>query len=279
MNWIPVLYAIGILGALGLIFGAVLAVVGKKFAVEVDERVTKVRAALGGANCGACGYAGCDAFAEAVVKGEAKVNGCAPGGAKAAKAIGAVMGVSAAADVPKVARVRCQGTCENVSVRYDYTGPRSCRSAAAMPGGPKACEFGCLGFGDCLSRCAFGAISIVDNIAHIDETKCTGCGVCMNTCPRGIINLLPRDRTVVVLCRNKAVGRIARLQCKTACVGCHRCEKNCPSDSIHVVDGVAEINPETCTRCGACVEGCPMHCIKNVYVPIEERVGEQVEDE
>lgn len=279
MNFLPIVYAVAVLGGLGLVFGAVLALVGKKFAVKVDERVTRVREQLGGANCGACGYAGCDAFAEAVVKGEAKPNGCTPGGTKAAKAIAGIMGMAAEEVEPMVARVRCNGTCENVSKRYDYQGLKSCRAAAAIAGGPKACEFGCLGYGDCLNRCAFGAISIADGIAHIDETKCTGCGVCMNTCPRGIINLLPRDRTVVVLCRNKAIGKVARLQCKTACVGCKRCEKSCPSDSIHVVDGVAEINPDTCTRCGACVEVCPMHCIHNLYVPLDERVGEQIVDE
>ena len=279
MNFLPVLYALGVLGVLGLIFGAVLGFVGKKFAVEKDERAAAIREVLGGANCGACGYTGCDAFAEAVAKGEAKPNGCTPGGKKTAEAIGKILGVTVTEAEPLVARVRCQGTCENVSPRYDYAGPHSCRAAAAMAGGPKACEFGCLGFGDCLSRCPFHAITIMDGVADIDESKCTGCGICTAACPRSIIQLLPRDRTVIVLCRNKATGKVARLQCKTACVGCHRCEKNCPSDSIHVVDGVAEINPDTCTRCGACVEGCPMHCIKNVYVPRDEREGMEVTDE
>lgn len=265
MNWIAILYALGVLGALGLAFGLVLGLVGKKFAVEADERVTLVRECLGGANCGACGYAGCDAFAEAVVKGEARPDACTPGGTKAAKAIGLVMGVDVSALVPKVARVRCNGTCENAAVRYEYSGITSCRAAASIAGGPKECHFGCLGYGDCLSRCAFGAITLSDGIAHVDPKKCTGCGMCEDTCPRNIIHLLPRDKTVVVTCRNKAIGKVARLQCKTACVGCKRCERNCPSDAIHVVDGVALIDDSKCTRCGACVAGCPMHCIKNFY--------------
>ena len=178
MNWIAILAALGVLGALGLLFGLVLGVVGKKFAVETDERVARVRDCLGGANCGACGYAGCDAFAEAVVKGEAKPNGCTPGGTKAAKAIGEIMGMDVSAMVPKVARVRCNGTCENVAPRYEYTGVQSCRAAAAISGGPKECHYGCLGYGDCLSRCAFGAISLENGIAHVDPDKCTGCGMC-----------------------------------------------------------------------------------------------------
>jgi len=264
-TFLKILYAVAALGGLGILFGIVLGFVGKKFAVKVDERVQAVRAAVAGANCGACGYAGCDAFAEAVVKGEADPAGCTPGGSKSAKEIAAIMGVDAKDTEPMVARVRCQGTCENVSPRYDYSGIQSCRAASSMSGGPSACEFGCVGLGDCVARCPFGAISIVDGVATIDEDKCTGCGVCVETCPRGIINLLPRDQTVVVMCRNKAIGRIARLQCKTACVGCKRCEKQCPSDSIHVIDGVAIIDETTCTRCGACIQVCPMHCIINFY--------------
>ncbi len=264
-TWLKILYAAAALGGLGILFGIVLGFVGKKFAVKVDERVQAVRASVAGANCGACGYAGCDAFAEAVVKGEADPGGCTPGGAKAAKEIAAIMGVDAKDSEPMVARVRCQGTCENVSLRYDYSGLQSCRAASSMSGGPSTCEFGCIGLGDCVARCPFDAISVVDGVAVVDEDKCTGCGVCVNTCPRGIINLLPRDQTIVVMCRNKAIGRIARLQCKTACVGCKRCEKQCPSDSIHVVDGVAIIDEATCTRCGACIQVCPMHCIVNFY--------------
>ena len=266
MNLLPILYAVAVLGGLGVAFGLLLGFVGKKFAVEVDERVVEVRAALGGANCGACGYAGCDAFAEAVVKGEAKANGCTPGGAATAAVIAKVMGVTVEQTEPMVARVCCQGTPEHVSPRYEYKGLPACRAAAAMSGGPKLCEFGCLGLGDCLDNCKFGAIRLENGVAVIDDDVCTGCGACVSACPRGVISLMPKSKTVVVACRNKAIGKVARLQCATACVGCKRCEKNCPSESIHVVDGVAVIDGDTCTRCGACVAGCPMHCIINYYL-------------
>lgn len=262
-QYYPILYALLVLGGMGLLFGAVLAFAGKKFAVPTDDRVEKVRALLGGANCGACGYAGCDAFAEAVAKGVAEPKKCP---AANPKAIGEALGLTFDEnEEPLVARVRCNGVHGNVSDRYAYKGLKSCRAAAGISGGPKECEFACLGLGDCLSRCPFHAISLQNGVAHIDDSVCVGCGVCMDTCPRGIIQLLPRSKTVVVLCRNKAVGRVARLQCKTACVGCKRCEKNCPSDAIHVVDGVALIDEQKCTRCGACVDGCPMHCIHNLY--------------
>lgn len=280
MDFLPILYALGVLLFLGLIFGVALSIAAKKFAVKQDERVGRIKDTLGGANCGACGFAGCDAFAEAVVKGSASVDGCIAGGNKCARKIAEIMGVTAGDNkVIKVARARCQGTCDHVSLRYHYNGVQTCRAAASISGGPKLCEFACLGYGDCMSRCKFGAISIRDGVAEIDDTKCTGCGVCAETCPHDIISLIPRDRTVVVLCRNKATGKIARSQCKTACIGCKRCEKACPSDAIRVVDGVAEINPDTCTRCGACVDTCPSHCIVNLYVKIDERVGEQREEE
>lgn len=263
---LPILFAVAVLGGLGVAFGLLLSFVDKKFAVKTDERVAQVREHVAGANCGACGFSGCDAFAAAVVSGEAKADGCTPGGAKSAAAIAEIMGVSFTATDPVVARVRCHGTSENVSYRYDYSGLQSCRAASGISGGPKRCEFGCIGLGDCLRQCKFDAIEIIDNVAVIDENRCTGCGMCAKTCPRTIIDLLPRNQTVMVACRNKAIGKVARLQCKTACVGCKRCERSCPSDSIHVVDGVAEINYDTCTRCGACVEVCPMHCIENFYL-------------
>ncbi len=265
VQYLPILYAIVALGGLGILFGLVLGLADKKFAVEVDERVSAVRAAVAGANCGACGYAGCDAYAEAVVRGDAKANACTPGGAKTVKAISEIMGVNAETLTPMVARVRCQGNCERVTMRYDYSGVPSCRAVSGISGGPNACEFGCVGFGECLSVCAFGAIQMIDGIAVIDDDKCTGCGMCVDVCPRTIIKMMPKDQTVVVMCRNEAIGRIARLQCKTACVACKRCEKACPTESIKVVKGVAIIDESTCTRCGACVPVCPMHSIVNFY--------------
>lgn len=265
MDFIQILYAILILGGIGLVFGLILGLAGKKFAVVQDERVGKVRELLGGANCGGCGYAGCDAYAEAVVKGEASVNACAPGGAKTAKAIAAVMGVEAGNLEPMVARVRCSGNCDNMIVRYDYSGYGSCRAAASIAGGPKACHFACIGLGDCLSRCKFGAISIANGVAKVDPNVCTGCGTCEETCPRDIIHVLPRHQTILVACRNKATGRVARLQCKTACIACGRCAKECPSNAISMVEGVAKIDENICTRCGACVPVCPMHCIHNLF--------------
>lgn len=270
MDYMVIIYALAILGGIGAIFGLLLGIVGKKFAVEEDPQVTAVRACLAGANCGACGFPGCDGFAQAVVDGKAPVTGCSAGGKQTAEAIGRILGVEADVGERMVARVRCQGTPDHVSKRYDYDGPSSCRAAAGMAGGPKACSFACLGYGDCVASCKFGALSIRDGVAYANDDVCTGCGACIKECPRDIIALVPKNRTVIVLCRNPEIGRVARAQCKVACIGCKRCEKACPTESIKVETGVAVINPDTCTRCGACVGVCPDKCIVNVFEGLHE---------
>jgi electron transport complex protein RnfB len=267
---LPIIYAVCVLAALGGLFGLLLAVTGKKFAVEEDPRAKLVRGALGGANCGACGYAGCDAFAVAVAKGSAPVTGCTAGGKKVADAIAEIMGTTADVGERKVARVRCRGSHDNAAKRYDYAGINSCQAAAQLAGGPKQCSYGCLGFGDCAAACKFNSITVASGIADINDDFCTGCGACVRTCPRNVITLIPKNKTVVVLCQNPATGKAAMRECKTACIGCRRCEKNCPSDAITVKDGVARIDNSKCTRCGACVVACPMHCIANFFEGLHE---------
>ncbi len=266
-----VFYACAVLGALGLIFGLALNYAGKKFAVETDERVNRVRECLGGANCGACGYAGCDAFAEAVVKGEAKVNGCAPAGEKGAKAIAEIMGVETAASERMVARVLCQGANGVAKERYVYDGYKSCAVAAGIAGGPKECRFACIGLGDCMAHCSFGAIKMQDGLCVIDEDVCRGCGTCVANCPRGVIKLLPASQKVMVKCRNSDVAREARRVCMHACIGCGLCKKNCPSDAITVENGFARIDPEKCINCGKCASVCPCQAIENLSASDADR--------
>ena len=166
-----ILYAGILLGALGVIFGGVLSFASKKFHVEVDERVAQVRECLGGANCGACGYPGCDGFAAAVVAGEAPINGCAPAGEKGVKGIAKIMGLEAASSEKMVCRVLCQGESGVAKERYQYDGYQSCATAAGLAGGPKDCRFACLGLGDCMDKCAFGAIRMEQNLCVIEVKK------------------------------------------------------------------------------------------------------------
>lgn len=261
MDAVAIVIAFGVLGVLGLVFGGVLTFADKKFSVKIDERVEKVREAVAGANCGACGYAGCDAFAQAVVDGTANPNACTPGGAKTAEAIGEIMGVKIEAAEPMVAKVICQGTNAVSKERYEYNGYKSCRVAASMSGGPKLCRFSCLGLGDCQEACPFDAISMKDGIAQIDPNKCRACGVCVATCPRNAIEMRLLHDKSLVYCRNTDSGRVARSVCSKACIGCKRCQKECKYDAITVDNDCAKIDPEKCTRCGECSKVCPAGCI------------------
>ena len=256
-----IVYAALTLGLLGLIFGCVLTFASKKFHVEVDERIEQVKECTGGANCGACGYAGCEAFAQAVVKGEAPANGCGPAGAEGARKIGEIMGVAVEDAERKVARVLCMGTHGIANESYIYNGYASCAAAADIAGGPKDCRFACLGLGDCMDHCAFGAITMKDGIACVDEDKCTACGACVKACPRSAIKLLPISQSVIVRCRNQDVARAARNACMRACIGCGRCKRECKYDAIVVENGFARILDEKCVRCGECAKVCPSNCI------------------
>lgn len=262
MNITAILYAILALGGVGAVFGAVLSFADKKFQVPVDQTVELIRAALPGANCGACGFAGCDAYAEAVAGGNAKPNLCIPGGKKCAEAIGAALGVEVGfTESKRVAKVICQGEVGVSKHRYDYVGYPSCQMASSMAGGPKKCPYACIGLGDCMRVCAFGAIHIENGLARVDEEKCTTCGACEAICPRHSIQLKPKDSVVMVRCQNRDAAKAARDECMRACIACKRCVKECQEGAIVVEDGYARIDPDKCTRCGACAKVCPCGCI------------------
>ncbi|RKD33195.1 RnfABCDGE type electron transport complex subunit B [Thermohalobacter berrensis] len=256
-----ILYPILSLGGLGLLFGAGLAIASKVFAVEVDPKVEKIRAALPGANCGACGYPGCDGFANAVAEGKAPVNGCPVGGADTTEKIGEIMGVSAGAGEKKVARVICGGTCENAKEKYEYMGIKDCKAASLVSNGSKSCEYGCLGLGTCVDVCPFDAIEIVDGIAKIDPDKCTACEKCIKACPKSVIELIPYSQNVVVECNSNEFGKDVKVKCTTGCIGCQLCVKACPFDAMEFENKLAKINYDKCTNCMICAEKCPTNAI------------------
>ncbi len=263
---IDVLIAFAVVTAVGLLAGVALALISKFFGVEGDKRIKEIRECLPGVNCGACGYKGCDDYAEALAKGEAKPNLCVPGAKDTADALSELLGIEIEPPRDVVAFVHCNGHCDATETRAVYEGVSSCQAAAQLYGGPEACRFGCMGFGDCASACPVRAICIDDGIAHVNVDLCIGCGLCTETCPKHIISLVPRDVGTVVMCNSRDKGADARRACKNACIGCKRCEKTCPEGAISVKDDLAVIDYDKCTGCGACVAACPMGCLHSLVL-------------
>lgn len=256
-----ILIAATIVGITGLVIGILLGVAGKVFEVEVDEKEIAIRENLPGNNCGGCGYAGCDALAKAIAAGDAPANACPVGGAPVAEKISEIVG-GATEVVKKVAFVKCNGTCDKAKNRFIYTGTQSCKEAASTTGGgQKACTFGCLGFGSCVSACQFDAIHVVDGIAYVDKEKCVACGKCVAECPKKLIELIPYDSKYTVKCNSNDFGKDVKTACQAGCIGCKLCEKQCEFDAIHVENNIAKIDYEKCTGCGKCAEKCPSKVI------------------
>ena len=260
-NLTNILYALMWFVILGGLLGLALAIAAKVFAVKVDERIPALQEKLPGANCGGCGYAGCSALAEAIVKGEAKPSACVVGGNEVAAEIAKIMGVEAEAPVRMRAQVMCSGTSEFAKKKYIYEGAPDCRAATKLGGGNKLCPNGCIGLGTCVSVCQFGAIKIENGISAVDYTKCQGCGMSVEACPKHIIKLIPYDSKVWVGCMSVDKGAITRSYCDVGCISCRLCEKTCESGAIHVNDFVASIDYTKCTQCGKCVEKCPRKII------------------
>ena len=280
-----ILIAIGILGGLGLVFGLILAAASRIFYGPTDPRLEELTQSLPGANCGGCGYAGCGAYAQAVLNGEAQIGKCAAGGDECAEKMAQIMGVRAEKVARRVALVRCSGyrsVDENGKVtgaklKGIYEGIEDCATAAKVAGrGPLICKFGCLGFGNCTKACKYDAIHIVDGIAKVDEEACVGCMQCAAACPRNLIVPVEYDRRVIIACASKAKGAVTIRGCSAGCIGCGLCTKICPEGAIHVEQNLAYIDYEKCSSCGLCATVCPKHLIvdsKKVEVATENETG------
>lgn len=272
-----ILTAVIVLGSIALIAAVILYVCSKKFAVKEDPRLPLVTAALPGANCGGCGYPGCSGMADALVKGAdaGSIEGltCPVGGAEVMSKVADLLGMAVAQSDPMVAVVRCNGTCENRQRIAVYDGLMTCAAVNATGAGETACGFGCLGCGDCVAACQFGALRMNEatGLPEVDDERCTACGACVKACPRHIIELRkkgPKNRRVFVSCVNKDKGAAAMKACKAACIGCGKCQKECKFEAITVESNLCYIDFNKCRLCKKCVEACPTKAIHAVNFPL-----------
>jgi Na+-translocating ferredoxin:NAD+ oxidoreductase RNF subunit RnfB len=256
------------LGGIGVIFGIGLAFAAKKFAVQEDPRIDQVSEVLAHAHCGACGFAGCRQYAEAVVvKPEVAPNLCTPGGKATAEAVAKITGKEMTQLEPKIARVFCQGGKSKSSRRFKYEGMEDCKAAVLASGGDKSCVYGCLGYGTCFRACPFGAITMNEEaLPVINPAKCTACGICAQACPKKVIEILPMSKEVLVRCHSKDKGSATKKNCQIGCISCGICEKVCPYNAAVVENNLSRINLDKCKVCGLCVTKCPTNAIMD-YIP------------
>jgi Na+-translocating ferredoxin:NAD+ oxidoreductase RNF subunit RnfB len=259
-----IIYTAAVAAVVALFLGLALGVFKEIFHVEEDPLIGMLREALPGANCGGCGFPGCDGYASAVAGGAgfaggADITKCTAGGKATADKLAGIMGVGAAEVKPLVPVPCCLGGSDIAVKRGSYSGLTSCRGAK-IAGGTKLCSWGCIGFGDCVNVCKFGALSMgKDRLPVVNWGLCTGCKVCVAECPQGILKLIPKDiKAVLALCSNRNTIRSAiRKTCRLGCIKCGICVKQCPEQCIVINSGIPIVDYSKCTACGTCEQKCP----------------------
>lgn len=268
-----IIYAVVALGAVAAVFALIIFFVEQKFKVIEDPRIDEVQSATPGANCGGCGFAGCRAFSEAIVKaGTLEKFNCPVGGSETMGAIAKIMGLEAEVKTPKVAVLRCGGSKAKAPSKVQYDGPKNCFFAHNLSSGQSGCPNGCLGLGDCVVACQFDAMYMDEQtgLPVILEDKCVACEACVKACPRAIIEMRNKGKKnlrIYVNCVNTEKGAVARKNCEVACIGCGKCVKVCPSEAITMENNLAYIDYQKCTLCRKCVVECPTNAIVEVNFP------------
>lgn len=257
-----ILIPIAIFCGLGALAGISLTIFSRIFAVETDERASKIREALPGLNCGVCGFSGCDSYAVTLVLGDAPTNKCIPGGDETSQKISEIMGLKFVDVIETIAFVKCDGAVPDATADlFYYRGEPSCVACNMFYQGKGVCGASCIGFGDCARACVYGAIRVVNEVAVIDKSLCKGCAMCVRTCPKKLIEIRDDTKKVFVKCSSHAAAKETIASCTRGCIGCGKCVKVCKSDAITVVDGLAVIDYKKCVSCLECAKNCPRKCI------------------
>ncbi|MBW2989771.1 Fe-S cluster domain-containing protein [Candidatus Woesearchaeota archaeon] len=264
-----IIESIIVLGALGLVFGLMLAFFSRKFKVDEDPRISRVIKVLPGTNCGACGYAGCSDYAKAVTESrDVPIGLCVLGQKETAEKIGKILERKIERETVQLAALlKCKGGRKETRKAFNYEGIRMCKAASSINRWPSSCSYGCIGLGDCVKSCKFDALKIGDDgLPVVDREKCVGCGACVKACPNSLFKLVPKDKNIHVLCSSKDLAKDVIASCSVGCIACKACERACPEDAIHVNGNIAEIDYSKCTQCGKCVIACPMNIIVDVGI-------------
>ena len=264
------LTGLALLGSIGIFFGIGLAIAAHKFAVEKNPKVEEVMEVLPQAQCGGCGYAGCEGYARAVVENpDVPPNLCFPGKEAVGNKVAKITGKEMAKRENSIARLRCDRQDGHVSHKHYYIGFDSCAAANLAYGGPSKCQYACIGMGDCARACPFKAIEMRDGMPFIHADRCVGCGKCAKTCPKQVIEIMPADAKVYVPCSSKGFGKEVKDVCEVGCIGCKACVRACPAGAVSVVDNLVHIDTHKCLSFeGNCAQACIEKCPRKIFRPV-----------
>ena len=278
-----ILFTIGSITILGFLAAAILYFIASKFKVYEDPKIDEVEDALPSTNCGGCGHPGCRAFAEACVKADDLSDlHCPVGGNETMQNVADLLGMEVDERDPYVAVVRCSGSFEYRQKVNTYDGSENCTVAHTLYGGDTGCQYGCLGFGECVDACDFEAMYMDEKtgLPVVIEDKCTACNACVTACPRDIMELRPkgrRNRRIYVSCINEDKGGAAKKACEVACTGCSKCEAECKYDAITIENYLAYIDGDKCKNCRKCAPVCKSNSILEINFPPKKERPEKPE--
>ncbi|OQY40599.1 MAG: electron transporter RnfB [Spirochaetaceae bacterium 4572_7] len=259
LNIIIAIVSIGLLGAM---LGATLSFASDKLKVEEDSRIKNLESLLPQYNCGACGYSGCSAYANAVINSGEAISKCSPGGSDLVTAISKLLGVEGGKVDRLVAQIHCRGGQGTAKDQYHYNGISDCNAKFQLYGGDKLCKHGCLGEGSCMDVCPVDAIyRDEEDLIWIDKEKCIACGKCIDICPTNVIKMIPYDADYIVACSSKEKGKVVRSQCSVGCIACNICVKKFPDGGFEIEDNLSHVDHSLKTERDNVAVACPTKCI------------------